>query len=98
MPSFHFRKIEEQTGTVLSPSRIRTIRAELGWKHRATRYCALIRHANRPKRHDWAAARIADAEMFDVSNRILLPIYWELPGYYTLEIRSIKYSYLYIAD
>lgn len=73
---FHFivlRKIEEETGIVMSPSHVRAVRQDLGWKYRTTRYCALIRHANRPKRKLWAEQCIADLETFEVCSTLYLP-------------------------
>ena len=48
----------ERRGFQMSISTINKIKRELGWTLRGTRYCQLIRNANKPKRVQWARENI----------------------------------------
>lgn len=59
------RSLLEKTGTALSTSRIRQVRNELGWRYKKTRYCQLIRDANKTKRLEWCQLQMRNNEKFD---------------------------------
>lgn len=57
--------IEQRTGTQLSASHIRLLRRRIGWTYRKTKYCQLIRNANKPKRLEWSTLQLRNQEKFE---------------------------------
>ena len=57
--------IARETGNMIPLSTLRRARRKLGWVHTGTRYCQLIRDANRPKRLEFAQRCLANADTFD---------------------------------
>ena len=58
-------RIMEQFGIRMSDSRINTVRRDCGWIQKGTRYCQLIRHANKEKRVEWCTRMLQTEEKFD---------------------------------
>lgn len=59
------KQIAQKTGTTISPSSIRAHRAKLGWTYKKTRYCQLVRDANKAKRLEWSEKQLQNKETFD---------------------------------
>lgn len=58
-------KIRDHFQINLSPQAVSAYRRKLGWKLQQTRYCQLIRHANKEKRLQWAQEQLAAGEQFN---------------------------------
>ena len=57
--------IRNATGKLISVSALKRTRKKLGWERSGTRYCQIIRHANCPKRLEFAEACLARKDSFD---------------------------------
>jgi len=60
------KKIEEEFQLTASVTTVARFRRQLGWKQRLTRYCQLIRDANKEKRVVWCQQQLENQETFDV--------------------------------
>ena len=61
-------KIQERYNVTVSRSTISRARTRLGYTAAATKYCQLIRDANKVKRLDWCRRMQETNEQFEVSN------------------------------
>jgi transposase len=70
-PDLSARKLRdlilEEFGINVSVSAVRVYRRKLGWVTSRTRYCQMIRHANKEKRKQWCEEQLERNEQFDVS-------------------------------
>ena len=59
------RKLQEEFGVNFSESKVKRLSKKLGWVQRGTKYCQLIREANRTKRLDFCLNCVEEDEQFD---------------------------------
>lgn len=59
------RKLQEEFGVNFSESKVKRLRKKLGWVQTGTKYCQLIREANRTKRLDFCLNCVEEDEQFD---------------------------------
>ena len=60
------KKLQEQFGVNFSESKVKRLRQKLGWVQTGTKYCQLIREANRAKRLEFFCLKcLEDNEQFD---------------------------------
>jgi transposase len=64
--------IEAEFHIQVSISTVRRYRRSLGWVASRTRYCQMIRHANKEKRVRWCQEQIEANEQFDVSEKLFI--------------------------
>jgi transposase len=63
--SVDLEKIIADSGSAhISPANIRKIRLGLGWRYKKTKYCQLVRDANKVKRLQWATTQLQNNEDF----------------------------------
>ena len=75
-------KLQVEFGIHVSVSRVNTYRRSLGWTIRGTRYCQMIRDANKVKRKDWCEEQLRTNENFDVSKSSqILKHFFYIPFY-----------------
>ena len=59
------KKLQDQLGVNFSESKVKRLRRKLGWVQTGTKYCQLIREANRDKRLQFCLKCLEENEQFE---------------------------------
>ena len=62
------QKVLQEFNIEISTSAMSSYRRKIGWTQHRTRYCQMIRHANKEKRVQWCQIQLDNNEQFNVSN------------------------------
>ena len=60
----HNRLIKEFPSLIVSIASVKRARRSLGWVCKKTRYCAMIRDANKEKQLEWCCERVSEGDTF----------------------------------